>query len=405
VNPIRVLHVIPALGRAGTPVMLARLVQALGADSGYHHEIVSLRPLDHYPHDLGTLDIPLHSADWNRAAASPAALRRLRHIVRDSGAEIVQGWQYHGNVAAVLAACPGMRVLWGVRHSLHPDQGERPLTRALIRGGPLLARRVERIVYCSEVSAHQHSALGYPAGRSIVIPNGVDTDLYQPSQEGVAARRAALGLPAGTLVGHAGRYHPVKNHHGLIRAFARIAARHPDATLVLAGRDVHASHAPLQNVIETSGIGSRILLLGERSDMPRLLPAFDTYVSSSHSEAFSVSLLEAMSCGVPCVATDVGDSGSVIGDAGRVVPPGNDLALAASLDAILGLAAGDRRDLGTRARIRVLERYSLQRMAASYAEVYAAPVGPKPTETDPGGCSPLSRSPRTGRGVNCLPTC
>lgn len=368
---INVLHVITALGRGGAPTMLYRLVEALPRDAGYEHEIVSLLEKDRFDHDFHRLHVPLHALGTRSWTVAPGAIARLRRLVGRSRPDVVQGWMYHANVAAALAAARQAPVVWGIHHSLHDLQGEKRLTRAVIRMGPMLARRVARIVYCSESGARQHEAIGYPGDRSVFIPNGVDTVVFRPDGETMRAQRACLELPkTAVVIGNAGRYHPMKNHRGLLRAFARIAPRFPEAILVMAGRNIVDTNRRLVADIEEYELGDRVVLLGERSDMPQLLPVFDMYVSSSRAEAFPIVLAEAMASGLPCVTTDVGDSATLVGETGRVTPAGDAAALAEAIGELLALSPERRRALGRQARQRVIERYSLSRVAEAYASLY-----------------------------------
>ena len=104
--------------------------------------------------------------------------------------------------------------------------------------------------------------------------------------------------------------------------------------------------------------------------MPRLQAGLDLATSSSVSEAFPLAIGEAMACGVPCVATDVGDSASIVGETGRVVPPRDPRALAAAWEELLALAPDARRRLGQAARLRVQERYGLAAITRRYEDLY-----------------------------------
>lgn len=373
----KVLHVITGLGRGGAPTMLYRLVEALSPKSGYAHEIVSLLEKDRFDHDFDRLGVPLHALDIRHPTLAAGAIMRLRRLVKDADPDVVQGWMYHANVAAALSAPGRAPVVWDVQHSLHDLKRERLLTQAAIRLGPILARRVARIVYCSETSEAQHRGIGYPGDRSVFIPNGVDTEVFRPDQEAARAQRATMALPDGAvLIGHAARYHPMKNHRGLVRAFAAIAPRFPEARLVMVGRRVDEDNEELVAEVRESGMEGRVLLLGEHSDMPRLLRAFDLYVSSSSwGEAWPVVLCEAMASGLPCVTTHVGDSATLVGETGRVTPAGDEAALAKAIGELLALSPERRRALGGRARERVIERYSLSSVAEAYASLYRTVCG------------------------------
>ena len=119
------------------------------------------------------------------------------------------------------------------------------------------------------------------------------------------------------------------------------------------------------------GLAKRMHLLGERRDVAELTAALDLATSCSRSEAFPNAVGEAMACGVPCVVTDVGDSGQLVGDTGEIVPPQDPEALLAGWRRLLDTGADGRRRLGQAARDRVLRRFSLAAVVRRYVEVYA----------------------------------
>src|SRR5262249_5591200 len=149
-----------------------------------------------------------------------------------------------------------------------------------------------------------------------------------------AAARAALHWDGAPVVLAVGSLTPVKNHAGLVEAFARVTAALPEARLVIAG------DGPLRAALQAQADalpGGRVALLGDRDDVPRLLAAADVFVLSSRSEGLSLSLVEAHGAGRACVATDVGGNGEVLvhGETGLLVPPGEPAALADALLALL----------------------------------------------------------------------
>lgn len=367
-RPLRILHVITGLSRGGAETMLHKLIAMLTRDGRSSHSIIALN--DENAFDFDSLGVKVTLANLSGTLDAPVALHRLKRLAAAEQPDIVHGWMYHANAVACLIAPRATPVAVGIRCTLAVSQ-EKMLTRASIWLGPTLIKaRGARVVYCSARSREQHEGIGYPGGNALVIPNGFDCDLFKPDAEARGRLLSELSLPADVeIVGHAARFHPMKNHASLIRAFARIAA--PNAHLVLAGREV--TKANLCGIIEETGVASRVHLLGERTDMHRILPAFDLYVSSSAwGEAFPNVLGEAMACGVPCVATDVGESAMIVADTGRIVPPRDDAALARAMDEVLSLPAGERKALGERARARIVENFSLERVADLYAAMYAS---------------------------------
>jgi glycosyltransferase involved in cell wall biosynthesis len=304
-----------------------------------------------------------------------STLLRLARFLSARAPDVVQGWMYYGNLAATLSSAitrSRHAVLWAIRGTLVDAQYTSRSTAFSIWLGGKLSFLPQLIINNSTASARQHEErYGYAASRRLVLPNGFDTDVFRPSDAARSSVRSALGLPAdAVLVGLIGRYHPMKQHATFIEAAALVSRRFPDVHYVLAGDRVDASNAELKRTIEQHGIGGHVHLLGRRDDMHAVAASLDVAASSSSSgEGFPNVIGEAMSCGVPCVVTDVGDSSFVVGDTGLSVPAGDVRAFAAGIEALLG-SAQRRLELGARARQRVVEHFSLDAVVRAYEDVY-----------------------------------
>jgi glycosyltransferase involved in cell wall biosynthesis len=144
------------------------------------------------------------------------------------------------------------------------------------------------------------------------------------------------------------------------------------------GLFVGAGHenGSVRQIARDLGVDARISMLGPRDDVQALMPGLDVYaLSSAWGEAFPLAVTEAMACGVPAVVTDVGDCAWLVGETGIAVPRKDCAALAAALSTILDLDPGARRDLGMRARQRVIENFSLQRYVSRHQELYEGALG------------------------------
>jgi glycosyltransferase involved in cell wall biosynthesis len=140
---------------------------------------------------------------------------------------------------------------------------------------------------------------------------------------------------------------------------------------VLAGEGVAPDNAALAASIEDAGLAGAVSLLGVRPDIDRLMPGLDAFaLSSAYGEAFPNVLIEAMASGVPCVATDVGESALILADTGLVVPPRDPGALAAALERLLAADPAERARRGEAARRRVLDHYALTAVADRYLRLY-----------------------------------
>jgi len=296
--------------------------------------------------------------------------RRLLAAVRAESPAVLHAYLDVPNVVAALLkpVLPGrVRVVWGVRASnmdlRRYDRFSRA-TFALLRS---LARVPHLIIANSRAGAEYHSARGFPAERLIVIPNGIDTARFRPNPEARERLRAEWRVTDGeVVVGVVGRLDPMKDHPTFLEAAARVAAERPEARFVCVGDGPAPYRAELQRRARALGIGERLVWAPARSSVADVYSALDVHCSaSSYGEGFPNVVGEAMACGTPCVVTDVGDSALVVGDQGRVVPPGNPPALALAIVASLAEGGWPR----VEARARICGCFSVERLIEATEEV------------------------------------
>lgn len=372
---IRVSHVITGLDTGGAEMMLVKLltqtrntldsrVIALSSRSGSIAERIE------------RLGVPLERLDIRSFTHLPRGIIKFASLLVRHPADVVQSWMYHANLltSATTLLLPERPVVWNVRASLPRKGQEKAGTARVIGAGRLLGWHPRKIVYNSQAAALQHATIGYPRGKSVVIPNGFDTEEFKPDPEARSSTRRELGVDdAHFLIGHVGRFHPMKDHATFLRAFGELSRTNGLARAVMVGAEVSEDNSELTKMIADGGFGTTVRLMGERSDIARIMPALDLFVSSSsRQEGFSNVLGEAMACGVPCVATDVGDASLIVAGSGSVVPVGDAGALAAAMSRVLDLDVESRGDLARRARDSIIARYSMSAIAASYVELYSA---------------------------------
>ena len=153
----------------------------------------------------------------------------------------------------------------------------------------------------------------FPASKVAVIPNGVDTHRFRPNLESKTQVRKELGLAPGTpLVGIVAALRPEKNHVLFLNAASRVIEMIPNAHFVIVGDGPERNN--VESTIAALSLGESVTLLGTRSDTPSLLAAMDVFALTSHNEASPVSILEALSCGVPVVSTRVGSVAESVHD-------------------------------------------------------------------------------------------
>ena len=169
----------------------------------------------------------------------------------------------------------------------------------------------------------------------------------------------------------------MKDHETFIRAAKLLCARVKNARFLLCGAGITWENAELTAWIDLGSLRARFLLLGERSDIHCIDAALDIATLASRAvEGFPNVLGEAMACGVPCVATDVGDSVFILGDTGCAIPPGDEQALAQAWLDLIELGPQARRAMGRRALDRIRSQFSLPTVAARYEDLYRSAATP-----------------------------
>jgi glycosyltransferase involved in cell wall biosynthesis len=303
---------------------------------------------------------------------------RLARAARGRGVDVLHAHQYtpffYSALSRVLSAGE-LRVIL-TEHGRHYPDLVRPLRRAVNR--LVLDRLADAVNACCAFSAEGLARVdGFAGGRIEIIENGIDLGRYRSGGDRMTLRRE-LGLdPGRRYVTAVARFHPVKDHAMLLRAFAAVAAARPDVDLLLAGDG--PLRADLEKQAETFGITPRVRFLGVRPDVAAILQASDLFTLTSVSEAASLTLLEAMASGLAVVVTEVGGNPEIVRDGveGLLVPRGDADAAAAALLQLLDDPARAAA-IGSAGRQRVEERYQLQRTIDSYFALYQRVTGRLP---------------------------
>ena len=371
---MRMAFVVTSMERAGAQGMLLKLLPGL-IRRGLSPRVISLTSSGPLSADFSKLDIPVHHLEARPGRVSIAALRRLIHILKQGSPQLVQGWMYHGNLAAQVAAWflpQRPPVAWGIRGTHTELNKEKGLTAVTIWLGAKLSHYPDAIIYNSKVSAVEHwRKLKYHREHEVVIPNGFDVAVFKPAPDARRYLRDELHVPEETvLIGLVARFHPVKDHATFIQAIARVCAKHRSVNGVLIGEGAHKNNQELLALLSQAGMEKFIHCLGERRDIAVLTAGLDVGCNSSISEGFPNAIGECMACGVPCVVTDVGDNAWIVGETGRVVPASDPEQFASALHELIDVGPERRRALGARARQRIMQEFSLDAAVKRHAELY-----------------------------------
>jgi glycosyltransferase involved in cell wall biosynthesis len=374
-QPISVLCLITSLNVGGAQTMLYRLLSRMDR-TRFAPQVISMVDLELGPMNktFETLGVPLRSLGMRPGRPNPVSILRLARWLRKDRPDVISTWLYHadliGGMAAKLAG--GIPVAWGIRHCDLSREGNKWLTLQTVKACALMSHWLPtRIVCNSEAARKTHVAAGYAIDKMMVIHNGSDLTMLKPDLAARESVRKELEIPEDApLIGLVGRFDPQKDHHNFVQAAGLLHRDRPDVHFLLCGDDITWENPKLARWIQEADIAGCCRLLGRRADIPRLTAAFDIATSSSFGESFANVIAEAMSCAIPCVVTDVGESALILGQTGRVVPPKNPMALALAWRDLLDLGHDGRTQLGMAARLRIQEYFNLRDTVTRYENLY-----------------------------------
>ncbi len=356
-SPIRVLFLVTSLPVGGAETLLMNLVLRMDRKK-FLPEIACLKergPIG----DLLLNEIPVHS-NMLTSKFDFRVLFRLWKLMRERQVDAIVtvgagDKMFWGRLAARLA---GVKVVISALHSTGwPD--------SIGRLNQLLTPLTDAFVGVAQAhTTHLVEKEGFPADKVHTIFNGVDTNRFRPGEK--RAVREELGLPFDAkVVAILAALRPEKNHALFLEGAVEILRAEPRAQFLVIGDGYLREQ--LERKAETLGISEVTHFLGSRSDVERVLQAVDVVALTSHNEASPVSILEALSCGVPVVSADVGSVGETVldGITGRLFPSGD---LHGFVSSTLDLLGDDnlRSALGDTGRKRTMERWSLDSMVQGY---------------------------------------
>lgn len=375
--PAKVAIVITGLEVGGAETFLAELLTKRPLETEFRvYSLLDGGPIAEKIEAMGIPVVGLHLRAGHPSLAAVIAL--WRHI-REYRPDLVHTWMYHADLlGGVVAKLAGVRhVIWHLHNSDLSPARVRSMTRLVVRINGVLSHFVPDVVLsCSRAGVQTHISHGYSSKKIAVVSNGVDTQQFAPQASAAESVRHEFGISEGLpIIGFVARMDPQKDHAGFFDAVRLFFEMGGDAHFVLAGRDVTPDHWQLPKWRDATGRPERMTLAGQRSDISRLMASFDVATSASFGEAFPMVLIEAMACGTPCVATDVGDSPLIVGDAGTIIQPGDPSALAAAWLELLQDPPARRVELGHRARERTKRRCSLDSVARRIWRVYGCVNG------------------------------
>lgn len=366
-----VIHVVYRFATGGLENGVVNIINRMPADA-YRHMIVALADITDFKQRITRQDVEFLALDKPPGHAFKL-YPRLYRLFRQYRPAIV----HTRNLGALEVAVPAWAA--GVPVRIHGEHGRdvgdfdgssrkyqwvRRLYRPFVTFYLALSRDLE------EYLVHR---VRIPKRKVAQIYNGVDAHRFSPAPTRQAIAGCPFGSPEHWIVGTVGRMQVVKDQTNLARAFVRALELAPELKKRL--RLVMVGDGPLRaealEILNAAGVADLAWLPGERSDVPAVLRGLDCFVLPSLGEGISNTILEAMACGLPVIATDVGGNGELVaaGNSGALVPAADSAALAHQIARLAGDAELSR-SMGRAGRQAVEQRFSLDAMVGAYQAVY-----------------------------------
>ncbi|MCK4624726.1 MAG: glycosyltransferase [Phycisphaerae bacterium] len=380
---LRVMHVISSIAAkmGGPSWVVTGLCESLGRAGCY----VDLCTVDH-SRNLGAaipvneMSVHLHSVPCNTGRLhrmfSP---RGFRQMLLDAGSEadIIHShglWEPVSNTVATVAAELGRPHVISIHGMFSPYAMQRSAWKKRI-ASLFYVRRNIRLAGCLNVLTHQEmqDTRNFGARSPIaLIPNGTTLPDLESLPSRIAAKKRLADLPDKKLLLFLGRIHPIKNLPGLIEAWRELADKFTDWHLVIAGPDEVGQLAELRDQVRRGRLDKRVTFMGPAfgEDKEMLLRAADVFCLTSHTEGFSMAILEALAWSLPVLIThgcnfdEVEDAG--VGVVVRLGPE----AIADGLRRMLSLDESQLQGMGAGGRRLMKERYSWDKIADKMISVY-----------------------------------
>jgi len=302
-----------------------------------------------------------------------AVARKIREMIRLCRIDIVHTFHetsdLWGGMVARISGCPVLissRRDMGIYRSRKHDVAYRILNRGF---DAVLAVSEQVRKYCIEVD-------GFSPDKVVTVHNGVELDRIDKERGAQCRRLLAIPQKAPVII-TVGNLRRVKGVDVLLRAAAQICREIPQSVFIVVGRTTENGHFEELIRIKTAlGLNGNVKFIGERENVIPLLKASDVFCLPSRSEGFSNALIEAMACGLPCLATRVGGTSEALTDGvnGYLVEPDNPQLLADRLLQLIRLPE-KAKELGRAARQTIEQRFTYELMLRKITDVYGRLIG------------------------------
>jgi len=370
----KILHIISGLGKGGAENVLYRLSSE---DTKFDHEILNLGTERFYVKKFENKRIKVNNLGIKSNQFNPFLIFKVIKIIKNVNPHIIQTWMYHSDLLGGLAAklAGFQNIIWCVRNSTVDKQFTKLTTRIVINMCSFFSKYIpKKIINCSINSNHLHQGMGYPKNKCIVISNGVNTNIFKPDHNLRSNTKNKLGLKDKFVIGFVARWDKQKDIDTFIHSLKIFKKEiHNGWHVIMVGSNLDNKNLKLITKLKTEKLHEHVSLLGFMNNLVPIYNSMDVCVlTSSYGEGFPNAIIEAMSCEVCCISSDIGDSKHIIED--------NDFIFSIRdverlknifISSFKNIKDKDNWELKKKqARKRVIENFSLSKMIENYQKIW-----------------------------------
>ena len=368
---MKIVHIITSLDDGGAEHTLYKICKY---DKSSEHIVISLKGAGKYFYLLNKIGVKVYCLNLKFYA-----IYRFLYFIkllRSLEPDVVQTWLVHADLIGGLAArFAGIEnVVWNIRYSNFNIRKAKLETILLVNLLVKLSYFVPKLIIINSKKAKKfYEAKGYNKKKLVLIQNGYDLSILKPNkfQEIFFKKKFKIEKTI-PVIGNVARYEPKKDHSNLLRALSLIKSKNTNFLCVLVGSRINNYNLDLISEIKKFRLSDHIKLLGQNDNILQVMNGLDIYVqSSSYGEGFPNVVAESMSCGTPCIVTDVGDASDIVGKTGWTVPPNRSIKLAKTINVALNEIRKKKWSKRcNQARSRIKEKFYLGKMLESYYETW-----------------------------------
>jgi len=374
---MKILILIRALNQGGAQRQVVNLVNEM-VKLKHHVTVCVFYSGEQLEEELSKCRVKLVSLNKQSRWDTIRPVSRFFFMLRKTRPDIIYSFLGGSNILSGFAklVSPSSKVIWGIRSS-NMDLAKYGNLSQLIFNIERKMSFIPDVIIANSYAGRSHLLKnGFPARKIRVVHNGIDTHQFYVDSSKRDSLKSKLNYSRNFfLIGIVARIDPKKDHQNFIKAAAILASKRHDINFVVVGRGVHEKIIELRELADQLLLSERIKFIGPQQDMNSIYNGLDLLcLSSSFGEGFPNVLGEAMACGIPCVATTVGDSSIIVGDTGIIVPPRNPDALSNAMGLMIKKIENDRQAVKTSVINRITNKFPNKEMVAQTLSIFNSTI-------------------------------